>query len=153
MSSMNFAASPQAYRESAVLTAPPERLVVMLYDGAGRFLLQAASAMREGDVPVAHERLRRAERIVEHLLATLDMSQGEIAERLEAIYAFCLRLLAEARMGQDAAKLDAVAELLGELRESWAELAASPGEDAGAGHVTGAGGPAAGDSRAVAATA
>ena len=37
MSSMNFAASPQAYRESAVLTAPPERLVVMLYDGARRF--------------------------------------------------------------------------------------------------------------------
>jgi flagellar protein FliS len=127
MSSMNFAASPQAYRESAVLTAPPERLVVMLYDGARRFLVQAASAMREGDVPTAHERLRRAERIVEHLLATLDMSQGEIAERLEAIYVFCLQLLAEGRMRQDAGALDKVGELLGELREAWAELAASPG--------------------------
>ncbi|MBS1869771.1 MAG: flagellar export chaperone FliS [Actinobacteria bacterium] len=126
MSSMNFAASPQAYRESAVLTAPPERLVVMLYDGAGRFLLQAATAMREGDVPTAHDRLRRAERIVEHLLATLDMSQGEIAGKLEAIYVFCLQLLAEGRMSQDAAKLDKVGELLGELREAWAELAAQP---------------------------
>ena len=126
MSSMNFAASPQAYRESAVLTAPPERLVVMLYDGARRFLFQAASAMREGDVPTAHERLRRAERIVEHLLATLDMSQGEIAERLEAIYAFCLQLLADGRMRQDAAALDQVGVLLGELREAWAELASSP---------------------------
>jgi flagellar secretion chaperone FliS len=125
MSSMNFAASPQAYRESAVLTAPPERLVVMLYDGARRFLVQAASAMREGDVPAAHGRLRRAERIVEHLLATLDMSQGEIAERLEAIYAFCLQLLAEGRMRQDADVLDKVGELLGELREAWAQLAAS----------------------------
>ncbi len=126
MSSMRFAASPQAYRESAVLTAPPERLVVMLYDGAGRFLFQAATAMREGDVPTAHERLRRAERIVEHLLATLDMSQGEIAERLEAIYAFCLHSLAEGRMRQDADALDKVGGLLGELREAWAELAASP---------------------------
>jgi flagellar protein FliS len=126
MSSMNFAASPQAYRESAVLTAPPERLVVMLYDGAGRFLFQAATAMREGDVPTAHERLRRAERIVEHLLATLDMSQGEIAERLEGIYVFCLQLLGEARMRQDAGALDKVGELLGELRGAWAELAASP---------------------------
>jgi len=124
MSSMNFAASPQAYRESAVLTAPPERLVVMLYDGAGRFLFQAATAMREGDVPTAHERLRRAERIVEHLLATLDMSQGEIAEKLEAIYVFCLQLLAEGRMRQDPASLDKVGELLGELRDAWAELAA-----------------------------
>ncbi|HXE44781.1 MAG TPA: flagellar export chaperone FliS [Conexibacter sp.] len=124
MSSMNFAASPQAYRESAVLTAPPERLVVMLYDGARRFLHQAATAMRDGDVPVAHERLRRAERIVEHLDATLDLSQGEISERLEAIYAFCLRLMGEARMRQDAGRLETVGGLLGELREAWAELAA-----------------------------
>jgi flagellar secretion chaperone FliS len=126
MSSTNFAASPQAYRESAVLTAPPERLVVMLYDGARRFLHQAATAMREGDVPTAHERLRRGERVVEHLLATLDMSQGEIAEKLEAIYAFCLELLGEGRLRQDAARLETVGRLLGELREAWATLAASP---------------------------
>jgi len=127
MSSTNFAASPQAYRQSAVLTAPPERLVVMLYDGARRFLHQAAVAMREGDVPTAHERLRRAERIVEHLDATLDLSQGEISERLEAIYAFCLRLMGEARMRQDAARLETAGGLLGELREAWAELAAGGG--------------------------
>lgn len=126
MSSMSFAASPQAYRESAVLTAPPERLVVMLYDGARRFLHQAATAMRDGDVPTAHERLRRAERVVEHLLATLDMSQGELPERLEAIYAFCLELLGEARLRQDPERVDQVSGLLGELREAWAQLAAGP---------------------------
>lgn len=124
--STNLAASPQAYRESAVLTATPERLVVMLYDGVRRFLFQAAVAMRGGDVPTAHERLRRGEMIVEHLLATLDMSQGEVSERLEAIYVFCQGLLAEGRMQQDASKLDKVAELLGELREAWAQLADSP---------------------------
>ncbi len=122
----NFAASPQAYRESAILTAPPERLVVMLYDGARRFLHQAAVAMRGGDVPTAHERLRRGEAVVEHLLATLDMSQGELAQRLEAIYLFCLRLLGEGRIKQDAEKLEQVNELLGELREAWAQLADSP---------------------------
>ena len=124
--STNFAASPQAYRESAVLTAPPERLVVMLYDGARRFLFQASAAMRAGDVPAAHDRLRRAEKIVEHLLATLDMSQGDVAIRLEALYAFFLQELSEARMKQDPARLDKVGELLGELREAWAELAATP---------------------------
>src|SRR5205823_12046083 len=44
-----YASVPAAYKESSVLTAPPERLVVMLYDGANRFLTQAAAAMREGD--------------------------------------------------------------------------------------------------------
>jgi flagellar secretion chaperone FliS len=124
--STNLAASPQAYRESAILTAPPERLVVMLYDGARRFLHQAAAAMHDGDVPAAHERLRRAEAIVEHLLATLDLAHGELPQRLQAIYAFCLRLLAEARMQQDAGRLEQVSELLGELRGAWAELAGTP---------------------------
>ena len=45
---MNPYASPQAYRDSAVLTASPEQLVVMLYDGAVRFLRQAEVAMSEG---------------------------------------------------------------------------------------------------------
>lgn len=123
--SINLAASPQAYRESAVLTAPPERLVVMLYDGACRFLHQAAVTMRAGDVPTAHERLRRAEQIIDHLLSTLDMSQGEVAQRLEAIYLFCQRHLAEGRIRQDPTNLEKVSELLGELREAWAQITAA----------------------------
>jgi flagellar protein FliS len=121
--STHLAASPQAYRESAVLTAPPERLVVMLYDGARRFLFQAAVTMRAGDIQTSHERLRRAESIIDHLLATLDMSQGEISAQLEAIYLFCQRLLAEGRIKQDADKLDQVSELLGGLRDAWDQLA------------------------------
>lgn len=124
--STHLAASPQAYRESAVLTAPPERLVVMLYDGARRFLYQAAVTMRAGDVQTSHERLRRAEAIIDHLLATLDMSQGEIAQQLESIYVFCQRLLAEGRIKQDADKLDQVSDLLGGLREAWDQIASAP---------------------------
>jgi flagellar protein FliS len=124
--STHLAASPQAYRESAVLTAPPERLVVMLYDGARRFLYQAAITMRNGDVQTSHERLRRAEAIIDHLLATLDMSQGEVAQQLESIYIFCQRLLAEGRIRQDAEKLDQVSRLLGELRDAWDQIASSP---------------------------
>jgi flagellar protein FliS len=124
--STHLAASPQAYRESAVLTAPPERLVVMLYDGARRFLYQAAVTMRNGDIQTSHERLRRAEAIIDHLLATLDMSQGEVAQQLESIYIFCQRLLAEGRIRQDAEKLDQVSRLLGELREAWDQIASAP---------------------------
>ncbi|MBB4661015.1 flagellar export chaperone FliS [Conexibacter arvalis] len=120
--SINLAASPQAYRESAVLTAPPERLVVMLYDGACRFLHQAAVTMAGGDIQTSHDRLRRAEAIIDHLLATLDMSQGEIAQRLESIYIFCQRLIAEGRIRQDPEKLEQVRGLLRELREAWDQL-------------------------------
>ena len=69
-----YAPAPNAYRESAVLTATPEQLVVMLYDGANRFLTQSAIAMRDGRAGLAGEKLRRAEAIIDELLATLDMS-------------------------------------------------------------------------------
>jgi flagellar protein FliS len=117
------AASPAAYRQQSILTATPGRLVVMLYDGANRFLLQAAGAMREEDRLRASERLRRAEAIIDELQVTLDMSAGEVAERLKAIYVFCRGQLLEARREQDADKVDWVAAQLRELRESWAQIA------------------------------
>jgi flagellar protein FliS len=116
-------ASPAAYQQQSILTAPPERLVVMLYDGALRFFFQAAVAMREGNRSLSDEKLRRGEAIVDHLIKTLDMSAGEIAANLEGIYVFCKRLLMEARFEQDADKVEKVRELLGPLRESWAQIA------------------------------
>jgi flagellar secretion chaperone FliS len=117
-------ASQLAYRRGEVLAATPGQLVVLLYDGARRFLRQASMAMRAGEVERAHKTLRRAEMIIGHLDNTLDFEQGEIAQRLHAIYTFCLAHLNEARMGQDAAKVDEVSELLGELRDAWAQVAA-----------------------------
>ena len=116
-------ASPAAYQQQSIMTAPPERLVVMLYDGAIRFLFQAAAALREDTRATALERLDRGEAIVDHLLATLDMSAGEVAERLEGVYVFCKRLLLEARLERDAEKIDLARGYLAELRESWAQIA------------------------------
>jgi flagellar secretion chaperone FliS len=119
----NLTASPDAYRQSTVLSATPEQLVVLLYDGARRFLRQATAAMGEGDVERAHNVLRRAELIIAHLDGTLDDDQGLISERLHAIYGFCLTHLNSARLEQDPDKLEQVSGMLGELRESWAEIA------------------------------
>ena len=115
-----------AYKEQSILTATPGQLVVMLYDGCLRFLHQAAHAMRDGDMPVADNRLSRAEAIIDELLTTLDLEQGgEIASRLQGIYVFCVRHLMEARLERDADKIDKVGELLSELRDSWAHVAAT----------------------------
>jgi flagellar protein FliS len=118
-----YAPAPNAYRESAVLTATPEQLVVMLYDGANRFLTQSAIAMRDSRVALAGEKLGRAERIIDELLATLDLSVGEIAERLQALYLFFKEHLMAARLNQDADKVDEVARLMRELRSAWGQIA------------------------------
>ncbi|MCW3021643.1 MAG: fliS [Conexibacter sp.] len=120
---MNPYASPQAYRQSAVLTATPEQLVVMLYDGAVRFLRQAEVAMREGAFLHSYEKLGRGEAIIDELIATLNMDTGEIAERLQAIYIFQKRTLIEARVQRDDVKIGQVVALLSSLREAWAKLA------------------------------
>jgi flagellar protein FliS len=117
--------SHASYRESAILTAPPEQLVIMLYDGCHRFLLQAISAMREGSFAEAGERLGRATAIIDELQCTLDLAAGEVAQRLAGIYVFSRRHLAEGLCERDPEKFAQVDRLLGQLRDAWAQAAAS----------------------------
>jgi flagellar protein FliS len=120
----NVTASHAAYRRGTVLAATPTQLVVLLYDGARRFLRQGANAMRDGEVERAHKALRRGERIISHLDGTLDFEQGEVSQSLHAIYLFCLSHLNAARMSQDPSLIEEVGELLGDLRDAWSQLAA-----------------------------
>jgi flagellar protein FliS len=119
-----YATAQRAYTESSVLTASPERLIVMLYDGAIRFLNQSAAAMREGSRDRARDKMRRAEAIVDELNISLDMSHGEIPQSLREIYLFCKRTLHAANQRTEPTGIEAVTRLLVELRSSWDELAA-----------------------------
>jgi flagellar protein FliS len=118
--------SSAAYKQQSILTATPGQLVVMLYDGCLRFLHQAAYAMREGNVTESGARLSRAEAIIEELLATLDLEKGGVvASRLQGIYVFCSKHLIEARLARDPEMIEKVSELLSELRDAWAQVAAA----------------------------
>ncbi|HZE05722.1 MAG TPA: flagellar export chaperone FliS, partial [Solirubrobacteraceae bacterium] len=70
--------SPIAYQTSSVLTASHGQQIVMLYDGARRFLRQASAAMTAGQPAAAHTKLTQAEDIIRHLRATLDTGQGQL---------------------------------------------------------------------------
>ena len=118
-----YPTASRAYLESSVLTASPGQLVVMLYDGAGRFLARAGAAVRAADAGAAAEPLRRTHAILDELLITLDPEAGEVAERLESIYLFCKRTLIEAQLALDPEPIERVAGLLAELRGAWAEAA------------------------------
>jgi flagellar protein FliS len=122
---MTYASAKQAYAEASVMTATPEQLIVMLYDGAIRFLRQATVAVAAGDRENARARMRRAEAIIDELNLSLDMNQGEVAARLRSIYLFCKRHLWEAQLRQDTAPIEDVTKLLSELREAWDGIASS----------------------------
>jgi flagellar protein FliS len=124
--SAHTASHSVAYKQQSILTATPGQLVVMLYDGCLRFLHQAAYAMREGKVGESNTRLQRAEAIIDELRTTLDMENGGVvASRLQGIYVFSSRHLIEARIARDPAMIDKVSELLSELRDAWAQIAAA----------------------------
>lgn len=117
-------ATARAYRENTILAAEPAQLVVMLYDGAQRRLRRAEQAMQAHETERSHNEIRGAEQIVAHLDAVLDHEHDpQLAGRLHTIYRFCLAHAQRARMEQDPGKLREVARLLGELRESWAQIA------------------------------
>lgn len=120
---MNNATAPHAaYRRGEVLAATPAQLVVLLYDGARRFLRQGAMAMREGEVERAHNALRRAERIINYLDVTLDYDHGEVPQLLHSLYQFSLRHLNTARGHQDPVKVEEIGHMLGELREAFNDI-------------------------------
>jgi len=118
-----YASARQAYAESTIMTASPARLVVMLYDGAIRALRQSAAAMRSGERERAREKMRKAEAIIDELNDSLDLSHGELPQRLQAIYLFSKRQLIEANLISDPGPIETVAGLLAELRSSWEQVA------------------------------
>ncbi|MFQ3611820.1 MAG: flagellar export chaperone FliS, partial [Fimbriimonadales bacterium] len=60
------------YLETAVETASPVRLVVMLYDGAIRFLNEAKQAIQNRDFETQNLKFQRAQRILAELISSLD---------------------------------------------------------------------------------
>jgi flagellar protein FliS len=114
-----------AYRKTAVETASPLDLILMLYDGALRFLERGRAAMERRDLSEQNESLTRAQAILTELAVCLNMEQGgEVAANLLGLYGYMSNRLVEANVSDDPKAVQEVARLLGELRESWATLAA-----------------------------
>ena len=112
----------KAYQQNGVNTATPERLVLMLYDGAVSFLLKAERAMEEGLVEEVNRYLLRAQDIVSELTCCLDFKCGEeVAENLYRIYEYVNHRLVQANIRKDPEMTEEVRRLLSELRDAWEE--------------------------------
>lgn len=118
------------YRRTATHTASPLQLIIMLYDGALRFIAAAEVAMANNDRYGQNENIQRAQRILSELTASLDMQQGgEIALNLFTLYGYAYEQLVQANILDDASKLKHAVLVLEPLRESWRELDAMTRQD------------------------
>ncbi|MEB3328523.1 MAG: flagellar export chaperone FliS [Candidatus Sericytochromatia bacterium] len=116
------------YQEATLETASQGKLLLMLYDGAIRFLVTAQAAMAERRWVDAHQANVRAQDIVHELSFSLNMEAGEIAQNLYRLYEYMTWRLVQANVRRDLAGVKEVEGLLRELRSGWVEaVKANPG--------------------------
>lgn len=112
------------YQKQQVNGASPVQLVVMLYDGALRFMEAGKHAVVNKNLEKQNYYIQKAQRIVTELMATLDMERGgEVAKNLFALYGYVLNELVTANIEDKTEPIDRAIRVFSELRESWAQIA------------------------------
>ncbi|MGE5294489.1 MAG: flagellar export chaperone FliS [Solirubrobacterales bacterium] len=118
---MNAAAT---YRQTTVTTQSRGRLIVMLYDGAVKFLKLAIKELEAGNYAAKGKYINRAQDIISELNAVLDMDAGgEISRNLRNLYVFMKRHLSQANAKRDPQMIQEVITLLEELNQGWKTIA------------------------------
>jgi flagellar secretion chaperone FliS len=114
----------ETYRRTAVQSASPMQLVVMLYDGALRFLVEARDADMAGNLTARAQAVSKALAIVAECQSTLNLERGgTIAHNLDRLYSYMLDRLLDVAMKKDASGIDEVHKLLSTLRDAWSQAA------------------------------
>lgn len=115
---------------TAVTTANPVQLIVLLYDGAMTALATAKGEIARQNIQEKSKLIIKALAIIEGLRTAIDHKNGgEIATNLNDLYLYMSQQLTNANLMNDQEKLDEVLRLLGDLRASWAVLANKQGND------------------------
>lgn len=108
----------QRYREDAILSATPERLLTMLYDRLLLDIDRGEAAQRSGDWESANAQLQHAQAIVAELRSSLTDGWDGTAG-LRALYAFVAETLIGANIGRDPERTHTARELVAPLRDAW----------------------------------
>lgn len=114
----------QQYRATKVETAGSVDLVVMLYQGAVKFIRLAVEALEQDDHKTAHTNFVRAQDIVVELLGSLNREAGgQIATQLAGVYDYCFRRLIHANVKKDVVPAQEVLGIFRDLGKAWQQIA------------------------------
>jgi flagellar protein FliS len=130
----------QKYQKAKVDTANQAKLILMLYDGAIKFLNFSIEKLREKDYEQVNTYIIKAQNIITELMLSLNMEVGgDLAKNLYSLYDFMNRRLIEANVKKNSVKGEKTSEsiqlvndvlsMLKELRQTWAEAAKRAGKD------------------------
>ena len=111
----------QTYQQNSVMTASPQELTLMLYNGCLKFIKLAKRAMMEKNFEEKNKNMIKAQMIIQELRGTLD-PDIELSQGLEQMYEYLYNRLVEANMKNDIEALDEVINFVMELRDTWKQV-------------------------------
>jgi len=111
----------QTYQQNSVMTASPQELTLMLYNGCLKFIRLAKKAMVEDDFEVKNTNIIKAQSIIQELRITLNQ-EIEVSANLEKMYEYIYNRLVEANMKNDLEISNEVEGLIVELRDTWKQV-------------------------------
>ena len=111
----------QTYQQNSVMTASPQELTLMLYNGCLKFIKLAKRAMMEKNFEEKNTNIIKAQMIIQELRSTLD-PDIELSQGLEQMYEYLYNRLVEANMKNDVEALDEVVNFVMELRDTWKQV-------------------------------
>lgn len=110
------------YQKTHVETASPEKILIMLFDGAIQFLNKAKAAMEGDNLEEIHNNLIGAQNIINEFINTIDREPSpEVADNLVRLYHYMLDRLVDANMKRDVGAIEEVLEFLRTLKGTWQE--------------------------------
>lgn len=108
------------YKQNTVMTATPEELTLMLYDGAIKYMNIAKHSIENEDMQRAHKALIKAQDIIVELNTSLNMDY-ELSNNLRNLYTFALDRLIDANIQKSTGPIKEVLDIIDGIRESWKE--------------------------------
>jgi flagellar protein FliS len=110
------------YTENNINIESPTKLIEMLYEGVLKFNAQAKKAIKDKNIEKRVYWTNRSIAIITELMACLDMDQkGTVSQYLKGLYEYQIKLLTEAGLHNDMAKLDECTNVFKELLAAWRE--------------------------------
>jgi flagellar protein FliS len=111
------------YNETSINTASPTKLIVLLYQGALRFLREALNDIRRQDYVHKRQSIDRAEAIIQYLQVTLDTERGgAIARELNRLYTYMKLRIYDGSARLDCKPIEEVIQLLETLMSGWEQI-------------------------------
>ena len=120
----------EAYKKQQIMTATPEALTLMLYNGCLKFIKEGSDALAEKNYEAANISLQKAQNIISEFRVTLNMDY-EISHQLMPLYNYAYDRLVEGNLDNNFDAIKEATDIITELRDAWAQAMKKAREEKG----------------------